>query len=129
MTHENDLSNLTNLPVTEDTDVSEASECVSIKRCQVKDSSARKKQRVGPKSIMKCSFEAKMNKETENDSPAGVEMEDNTNLNSPNSSVARKRRKSRSSGYVRPRKRKVKEQKSDEYEVEMIVDYKVEGVG
>ena len=49
VTHENDLSNLTNLPVTEDTDVSEASECVSIKRCQVKDSSARKKQRVGPK--------------------------------------------------------------------------------
>ena len=63
-----------------------------------------------------------------NDISGSGGIEENMNSNLPSISTPQKKRKSQNSGYVKSRKRKVKEKKSDEYEVEMIVDYKIEEV-
>lgn len=127
MSYKRNSSDSTHLLATENIDAGEVNGNASKKRRRASSSLTCRKNKGKAKSMEEYNVEVAGNHEVNDISGSGG-IEENMNSNLPSISTPQKKRKSQNSGYVKSRKRKVKEKKSDEYEVEMIVDYKIEEV-
>ena len=100
----------------------------SKKRRKAKSLQAQKNESMA-KSLEEHNMDVTEDQEVQNDLSTADDTEESTNLSQSNLTVPRKKKRSRrNTSYLKPRKRKVKMQPTDEYEVEMIIDYKVEEV-
>jgi len=98
----------------------------SKKRRKAKSLQAQKNESMA-KSLEEHNMDVTEDQEVQNDLSTADDTEESTNLSQSNLTVPRKKKRSRrNTSYLKPRKRKVKMQPTDEYEVEMIIDYKVE---